>query len=577
MTTTQSPLPTADDTPNSFDGNAQNTATQPVVIPDKTLDQIIREETDSFVNSLDPDDDYDPTDISSQLVQQVAKACLIYNNSLNNNGVKRTKDERVTIPKKLCPNQIASIMLRLYDIVRVKCGGENADPSYDLLAIYQTSGPNEGIYITDEGEFKRIAIKYCYTLLPKELNSVLELITIQATRKQRTMDKDLIAVNNGVFDFKNKILLPFNPQYIFLAKSKVNYNPKAVNVVIHNDTDGTDWDVESWMSDLSDDPEIVDVLWEILSAIVRPFVRWNKSAWFYSSTGNNGKGTLCELMRSLCGDGSYAAIPLTEFGKDFALEPLTRVNAIIVDENDVGAFIDKAANLKAIITNDVIPINRKFKTAISYQYYGFMVQCLNEFPRVKDKSDSFYRRQLFIPFDKCFTGNERKYIKNDYLHRQDVLEYVLYRVLHMDFYSLSEPTACKNVLSEYKDFNDPVREYLLEMTPRFVWDLVPGTFLYSLYKSWFRKTNPSGSVESQSTFIGHVKRIIKDFPDWEWSGTPVRSKGRMDATEELIADFEVTDWYDPVYTGHDRAKLCSPRLHENYRGIVRKEPATKAS
>src|SRR5699024_12115213 len=115
---------------------------------------------------------------------------------------------------------------------------------------------------------------------------------------------------------------------------------------------------ESWMKELSDDSEIVNLLWEILGAIIRPLVPWNKSAWFYSEKGNNGKGTLCELMRQLCGSGSYASIPLADMGKDFMLEPLTRASAIIVDENDVGTYIDKAANLKAIITNDVIQINK---------------------------------------------------------------------------------------------------------------------------------------------------------------------------------------------------------------------------
>ncbi|WP_197510811.1 DUF5906 domain-containing protein [Tessaracoccus coleopterorum] len=57
-------------------------------------------------------------------------------------------------------------------------------------------------------------------------------------------------------------------------------------------------------------------------------------------------------------------------GKDFMLEPLTRASAIIVDENDVGQYIDKAANLKAIITNDVIMINRKHKYPISYQFWA---------------------------------------------------------------------------------------------------------------------------------------------------------------------------------------------------------------
>ena len=229
--------------------------------------------------------------------------------------------------------------------MRVKCGGENADPSYDLLAMYQTSGRDRGIYITDETEFKRIAKLYNYSVTSRELADVMDMLMIDAPRVLRCTDKDLIAVNNGIFNYKTKELRPFTSDLVFMVKSKVDYNPNATNVVIHNDIDGTDWDVESWMSDLSDDPEVVQLLWEILGAIIRPHVRWNKSAWFYSNKGNNGKGTLCELMRSLCGDGSYAAIPLSDFGKDFMLEPLTRASAIIVDENDVGTFIDRAANL----------------------------------------------------------------------------------------------------------------------------------------------------------------------------------------------------------------------------------------
>ena len=53
-----------------------------------------------------------------------------------------------------------------------------------------------------------------------------------------------------------------------------------------------DWDVESWMDDLFDDPELVELMWKILGAIIRPNVPWDKSAWFYSESGNNGKGTL---------------------------------------------------------------------------------------------------------------------------------------------------------------------------------------------------------------------------------------------------------------------------------------------
>ena len=88
-------------------------------------------------------------------------------------------------------------------------------------------------------------------------------------------------------------------------------------------------------------------------------------------------------MRQLCGEGTYASIPLADFSKDFMLEPLLHASAVIVDENDVGTFIDKAANLKAIITGDVFQMNRKHKSAIAYRFRGFMVQCLNELPRIR--------------------------------------------------------------------------------------------------------------------------------------------------------------------------------------------------
>ena len=247
---------------------------------------------------------------------------------------------------------------------------KNADSAYDILSVYQEDGPNKGIYVNDDEEFNKLVRQFNYSISQKGIDEVRATVKTYAPRVGLCTDKNLIAVNNGIFDFDTKKLLPFSVDKVFISKSKVDYNPNAKNVVIHNDDDGTDWDVESWVADLSDDDEVVNVLWQVIGAIIRPNVPWGKSAWFYSESGANGKGTLCELMRELCGKGSYASIPLSEMSKDFMLEPLIRASAIIVDENDVGTYIDRAANLKAIITNDVIQINRKFKTPIAYRFKG---------------------------------------------------------------------------------------------------------------------------------------------------------------------------------------------------------------
>ena len=540
---------------------------------DKTRNAVIDAVTDEFIGQIIDNDPRTPEVMADQLVIAMQQALFKHNDAIDKNNAT-DKDHplpKCKIPDTLFFDQIASLMIRLYTIARISCAGESADTDYDLLALYMEDGPDKGTYVTSEEDFYNLAIQFNRRLTSKDFNEILRRLRALAPRKSRCMDRDLIAVNNGIFNFATKELMNFDPDKVFMAKSHVNYNHAASNPVIHNDEDDTDWDVESWMNDLSDDPEIVELLWEILSAIIRPHVRWNKSAWLYSETGNNGKGTLCELMRQLCGESAYASIPISDFSKDFALEPLTRSTAIIVDENDVGMFVDKAANLKAVITNDVIAINRKYKTPISYQFYGFMVQCLNEFPRIKDKSNSFYRRQLFVPFTKCFTGHERKYIKTDYLHRQDVLEYVLWRVLHMNFYTLSEPASCKAVLEEYMEYNDPTRQFFEELQDQFTWDMLPFSFLYELYKAWFRKNTPTGSIQGRNKFISEIVQIANSGSKWYCSdkGKSVRVGTRINGPEMLIKEYDVTDWYNKDYTGHDPSIMCTPKIQEYQRGLLR--------
>lgn len=528
-----------------------------------TKNQVLASVTEEYLRSVDVSKS--PAEIEDGLLRAVYNSFELHNAAAD-------KGQKWKLPEFLSHTQIAAVLAKLYPICKIACAGENSDTDYDLLAVYQTDGPDEGIYLTSEDAIRRLARQFNYNLTRKDFDEIIMALRDIVPRKSRCIDPDLIAVNNGIFNYADKQLYNFDPQYVFLTKSKVNYNPTATNVVIHNPIDNTDWDVESWLNELSDDPEIVQVLWEILGAIIRPNVRWNKSAWFYSETGNNGKGTLCELMRQLCGAGAYASIPLSEFGKDFVLEPLTRATAIIVDENDVGTFIDKAANVKAVITNDVIQINRKFKTPIAYQFYGFMVQCLNEFPRIKDKSDSFYRRQLFIPFDKCFTGHERRYIKDDYLHRTEVLEYIMMKVLNMNYYTLSEPTACRNILDEYKSFNDPIRQFWEEISQSLSWDLIPFGFAYSLYKAWFKMNSPSGAIQGKNTFINDLLNVVKDDPNWYGDKTTtIKVAHRMDQPEFLIATYGLTDWMRQGYKGNEPEKLCHPEFPgtQIFRGLQR--------
>lgn len=482
------------------------------------------------------------------------------------------KTQQQRSPRKLENFQIAMIIQHVEPVICVCCDKDSHESDLDILAVYQTDGPRKGTYDTSQRALDQIIAEYNHAASTRDIKEVREILMRDLPRVHRCMDPDLIAVNNGIFNYKTKTLLPFSPEKIFLSKSGVDYNPYAQNVVIHNPDDNTDWDVESWIAELSNDPEIVNLLWEILGAIVRPFVRWNKAAWFFSTSGNSGKGTLCELMRNLCGREYYASIALADFAKEFQLELLIGANAIIVDENDVGFYLDKCANLKAVITNDALLINRKYKAPITYQFFGFMVQCLNEYPRLRDQTNSFYRRQLFIPFDKCFTGTERRYIKDDYLSRKEVLEYVLLRVLNMNYYELSEPAVCKELLDDLKISNDPVRQFCDELLPQFAWDLLPYTFLYDAFKAYSPEINPSSTPMGRNYFIRRLKEVMQNNPVWSVEKKQIATGRKMSKPEPLIRKYNLSNWMNPNYFGVDADKVCLPVLKPSYRGLLRKVP-----
>ena len=282
-------------------------------------------------------------------------------------------------------------------------------------------------------------------------------------------------------------------------------------------------------------------------------------------------------MRNLVGQNSYASIPIDDFsGKNqFSLAPLLNATSVIVDENDVGTYIDKAANLKAVVTNDVVTIEKKGKDRIAYQFYGFMVQCLNEFPQVKDKTNSFNRRQLFIPMNKSFEGIERKYIKTDYLFRKEVLEYVLYKVLNTNFYKLSTPQASKEILEEFKSNNDPLYDFVNETFNDLTWDVVPADFLYDLYKAWYLKNvNSKGQIGSKIKFKREVETILnqKFKNEWEYDKNQYRMKtSDTSKPEPYIAQYKLEDWYGNT-SSTNADKLSSPNLDQKrYSGVYKRK------
>lgn len=480
------------------------------------------------------------------------------------NGKATTALERLPLAKRLTSWQVARILLRLHDVVRIVFSGPKRGAA---LAVYATEGPDEGTYVLDETELRRLARRYNTHLSLRDFSEVVAVLQEEAPTVTPCRDRDLIGVNNGIFHYKSKVLMQFDPSIILLAKVRVDYVDSPTCPTIHR-PDGTTWDVETWMESLSDDPERVSLGWHLLGAVVRPNVGWNKAVMFYNEAGNNGKGTFMSLCRNLVGADSWGALSIADFEDKFRLPEIVNKSAFGADENAVGGFTEKMANFKATITGDAIMIERKHKDPFWYQPRGLMIQCINSLPKSKDVSESYYRRLLFWRFDKSFHVGEDEAIKADYLQREDVLQYFLWRVLNLpDYYKLPEPASSKEVLAEFKESNDPVREFWSEVEQELKWDLLPQEFLHDLFMAWSERANPRSGGLKKREFYSRLKAIVAE--DGRWQDGQHGTSTRMDSVEPLVANYSLS-WWPGRHPYERTAGMNRSGLKPKYRGLLRR-------
>lgn len=486
------------------------------------------------------------------------------------------------VPNKLEFDEVAVILMSILTFRSIQTTERIEDT---LLAVYDDSpnSPMRGTYNTNKEYFYEIMERLAPKFKRKDMDDVLDKIKRSVPTVEQTKERHLFAVNNGIYNQKTKELIPFHPKYVYLTKITVDYKSHPINPVLPA-PDGYQWDVESWIRDLTNnDDDTTTLLWQVIADCLQPNYSRHKSIWFYSEKGNNGKGTVGQLIKNLLGKGNYSSLSVADFNHEFLKSTLLGVAANIADENDVNMFIDSVKDYKASVTGDDININIKYGQPLPIQFNGTNIQMMNGLPKTKDKSESFYRRIILVPFLKSFTNNgERKYIKSDYINRKAVLEYVLHKALSIEFDEYIVPMKSAELLASYKEKNNPVMEFWNELKDEFVWDLLPTDFLYAMYEKWSEINNPSGKVMGKHTFKDTLSNVIVTQGD-QWvdksasTDSATSSNGKMDDDEPLITAYGLDKPYKngkpnpwcSDYNGTNNQKKREFTRLSRYRGYVR--------
>lgn len=347
------------------------------------------------------------------------------------------------------PLTIANIISKVVPIVMI---GDISSKDRSLLYYYNF---DTGLYVNSDIELKMFALKVEYSSTNRTWANVIEILKMYAPLVKPLEDRYLIPVQNGVYNLQTKQLEPFDPSYIITSKIATAYKNNAVKP--------TFWDVDKWLSSLAcGDEEVVTLLWQLMNEAINPNHTRQKIGILYGQSGNNGKGTFQTLLINLIGRKNVSTLKPTEFNEKFKIAQLIgKVCNIGDDISD--AYIDDISNLMSIATGDPITAEEKGKPAFSVYSKAFCLFSGNGLPRTRNK-DGWGRRILIIPFNADFSGqvNDPK-IKEQYVYDTDVLEYVLKKVLEMDFDKFIEPKAVKDEINEYQKHNDYIQAYVQDV------------------------------------------------------------------------------------------------------------------
>ena len=507
-----------------------------------------------------------------ELVTDYYQEC--YARALIENGGRGPKNIKITV------SEYVHLLLNIIPLASITPASKYGNPTNrkdPIVHIYDfdETSPTYGLYVPAQDLMMDIIFAAAEDEDVKFHRRIYETMIQTIPNVNETSDANRIFVKNGIFNKETKQLEPFTQNEYRLAKIQTNYNPNASSPTITM-PDGLSWSFDMWLDELVDhDPDRLTQMWQIITAALNPGRVYNKCVIFYSRQGNNGKGTLGQVLKNIIGDGLYSSVNIKNFGVRFRTQQLLGKIVNIADENPVGAYIDGTNEFKAAITGDDIQIEAKGKDAYPMQVRMLNIQMLNGTLLTRDKSNSIYRRLLIVPFTHTFTGCERPYIKHDYMDRTDVKEYILKRALESpvitEFITTKENDEA---LYKTKLENNTVIEFLDEFLPQFKWDALPPKFLYELYKSWMSKDNANGKPVKKSVFIEYATDFFNDTNEWNIrlaQGDKITVGQRMDADEPLITEYNLTDYMDPSYKGSDaRIKRAFTRP-KTIRGFVRRK------
>ena len=199
-----------------------------------------------------------------------------------------------------------------------------------------------------------------------------------------------ICFENGMYDCKEKRLLPHSPKYKAINQIPHEYKPDAVHEGKRT---------EEFLNFICPELDSREMLLQFSGYAHTKDVGQQKFLVLLGE-GGSGKSTFIRLMESSVGSRNLSNISLTDLQQRFASFGLMGKLLNSCADLEISALEDTAI-IKKVLGEDTLRAEQKGRDAISFKNYAKLIFSTNELPVVKaEKTNGFYRRLLVLPMNR---------------------------------------------------------------------------------------------------------------------------------------------------------------------------------
>jgi len=292
---------------------------------------------------------------------------------------------------------------------------------------------------------------------------------------------DIICLNNGIFKWKDKTLLPWTAKIFTTLKLPVEYNPKKT--------------CPYWLKALTEwvpDANSIKFLQEFIGLCLIPDTSFRTAVFLYG-TGSNGKSMFLDTLKSLFGD-ALVSIPLHRLTDRF--ETVYLQNKLINVCGDIDTkYISDTGVVKSIIGGDIKGLHGEIKHGKSFDFTSVcrLMFSANNLPHVADKSVAWYTRWKYVEFPHTFPVNPAYKIEYTKIFEQEksgILNWAIEGLIRLKSQNQwTESISMKKSEIEYRAENDNVTAFLEEFIEKVTYNgsqdsLVATSTLHRCYIDW---------------------------------------------------------------------------------------------